>query len=48
MDVAFTEGPVNLNWNAIMKTIKDDPAEFFKSGGWQFLQDDTQVDICLR
>ncbi|KAL7754343.1 FACT complex subunit spt16 [Sorochytrium milnesiophthora] len=38
MDVSYTEGPVNLNWNAIMKTINDDPAAFFEEGGWSFLQ----------
>ncbi|KAI0223979.1 FACT complex subunit spt16 [Massospora cicadina] len=39
MDVVFTEGPVNLNWGAIMKTIRDDPALFFEDGGWSFLDD---------
>ena len=38
VDIAFTEGPVNLAWPAIMKTINDDPSEFFLSGGWEFLQ----------
>ncbi|CAO3587831.1 unnamed protein product [Absidia cylindrospora] len=37
VDVAFTEGPVNLNWSMIMKTVNDNPAEFFKNGGWRFL-----------
>ncbi|KAJ9066835.1 FACT complex subunit spt16 [Entomophthora muscae] len=39
MDVVFTEGPVNLNWNAIMKTIKEDPVLFFEDGGWSFLDE---------
>ncbi|CEG70970.1 hypothetical protein RMATCC62417_06776 [Rhizopus microsporus] len=34
VEVAFTEGSVNLNWSMIMKTINDDPAEFFRNGGW--------------
>ncbi|KAI6036867.1 FACT complex subunit SPT16 [Pisolithus microcarpus] len=31
------EGPVNLNWGPVMKTINDDPYEFFQQGGWSFL-----------
>ncbi|KAG0220695.1 FACT complex subunit spt16 [Mortierella sp. GBA43] len=37
MEIVFYEGPVNLNWGPIMKTIQDDPAEFYKEGGWSFL-----------
>ncbi|KAI9316735.1 FACT complex subunit-domain-containing protein [Dichotomocladium elegans] len=37
VEVAFTEGPVNLNWGMIMKTVNEDPAEFYKTGGWSFL-----------
>jgi len=33
MDIAFFEGPVNLNWSAIMKTINENPAAFFEDGG---------------
>ncbi|BGP58600.1 hypothetical protein JCM8202_002361 [Rhodotorula sphaerocarpa] len=40
VDIPFSEGPVNLNWQAIMKTVNDDPYEFFKEGGWTFLQGD--------
>lgn len=36
-DVPISEGPVNLTWGAIMKTINDDPYEFFANGGWDFL-----------
>ena len=36
-DVPISEGPVNLSWGAIMKTINDDPYEFFANGGWDFL-----------
>ncbi|RKP24079.1 FACT complex subunit-domain-containing protein, partial [Syncephalis pseudoplumigaleata] len=46
VDVPFTEGPVNLNWTAIMKTINADPAAFFEEGGWSFLReksDDEEV-----
>ena len=37
VDIAFTEGPLNLNWATIMKTVTADPHEFFKEGGWSFL-----------
>ncbi|KAI9473599.1 MAG: FACT complex subunit-domain-containing protein [Benjaminiella poitrasii] len=37
VEVAFTEGPVNLNWSMIMKTVNDDPGEFYRNGGWNFL-----------
>ena len=43
VDVPFTEGPVNLNWGAILKTVNDDPYEFFKEGGWSFLGGDSDV-----
>lgn len=38
VDIPFSEGPVNLNWAQIMKTVTDDPYEFYKEGGWDFLQ----------
>ena len=41
-EIRYTEGPVNLNWTKIMKTISDDPKHFFEEGGWSFL--DTQSD----
>lgn len=37
VDIPMSEGPVNLNWGPIMKTINDDPYEFFQQGGWSFL-----------
>lgn len=37
VDIAFTEGPLNLNWSAIMKTVTSDPHGFFVDGGWSFL-----------
>jgi hypothetical protein len=45
VDVPFTEGPVNLSWPQIMKTITDDPKAFFEeAGGWSFLRPDG--DVC--
>ncbi|KAL1879915.1 hypothetical protein VTK73DRAFT_6727 [Phialemonium thermophilum] len=40
-DIAFTEGPLNLNWSVIMKTVTADPHQFFVDGGWSFLQNDS-------
>lgn len=37
VDIAFTEGPLNLNWTTIMKTVVSDPYTFFADGGWSFL-----------
>ena len=37
VDIPLAEGPVNLNWGPIMKTINDSPYDFFRGGGWTFL-----------
>ncbi|CAG8585817.1 6383_t:CDS:10 [Funneliformis mosseae] len=37
VDLVFYEGPQNLNWTQIMRTISKDPADFYKNGGWSFL-----------
>lgn len=37
VDIPFTEGPLNLNWTTIMKTVTSDPYGFFADGGWSFL-----------
>ncbi|RKP33864.1 FACT complex subunit-domain-containing protein, partial [Dimargaris cristalligena] len=44
MDVVFSENTINLNWSAIMKTVRDDPAQFFQDGGWGFLLEDAGAD----
>ncbi len=31
-----------------MKTVNDDPYEFFKEGGWTFLQGDDDVRYLFR
>lgn len=36
-DIRYAEGVQSLNWAKIMKTITDDPEGFFESGGWTFL-----------
>ncbi|CAO1625988.1 unnamed protein product [Sympodiomycopsis kandeliae] len=38
VDILVSEGPVNLQWSQILRTIQDDPYEFFNNGGWSFLQ----------
>lgn len=37
-DIAYSEGPLNLNWPTIMKTVTADPHQFYADGGWTFLQ----------
>lgn len=37
VDISYSEGPLNLNWGMIMKTVTSDPHQFFKDGGWSFL-----------
>ncbi|KAJ5833155.1 hypothetical protein N7474_001466 [Penicillium riverlandense] len=37
VDIAFSEGPLNLNWTTIIKTVVSDPYGFFADGGWSFL-----------
>lgn len=44
MDIAIHEGPVNLNWTSIMKTVAADPHDFFVNGGWSFLSLEDEED----
>src|SRR5436190_14210286 len=37
VNIPFSEGPLNLNWATIMKTVTADPHQFFVDGGWSFL-----------
>jgi nucleosome binding factor SPN SPT16 subunit len=41
VDIPFSEGPLNLNWATIMKTVTSDPHAFFADGGWSFLSTET-------
>ena len=41
VELPFSEGPLNLNWGQIMKTVTANPHEFFKDGGWSFLAADS-------
>ena len=40
-EIPFSEGPVNLSWPQIMKTVNDNPKLFFEDGGWSCLQPDS-------
>lgn len=42
VDIKYTEGLQSLNWTKIMKTIVDDPEGFFESGGWSFLDPESE------
>ncbi|CAI2162795.1 3619_t:CDS:10 [Funneliformis geosporum] len=44
VDLVFYEGPQNLNWTQIMRTISKDPADFYKNGGWSFLSMHSEGD----
>lgn len=37
VNITYSEGPLNLNWAQIMKTVTADPHTFFVDGGWSFL-----------
>lgn len=43
-DIRYSEGIQSLNWTKIMKTITDDPKEFFETGGWTFLDPDSDSE----
>ncbi|BES95500.1 FACT complex subunit (SPT16/CDC68) [Nesidiocoris tenuis] len=43
-DIRYSEGIQSLNWVKIMKTITDDPEGFFESGGWTFLDPESDED----
>lgn len=44
VDIPFSEGQMNLNWGAIMKSILTDPHQFFVDGGWKGLTGDGDSD----
>lgn len=45
VDIPMAEGPVNLNWGPIMKTINDSPYDFFQTGGWHILRGTGAADV---
>lgn len=45
VDICYIEGPINLNWSNIMKSVQEDPRGFFEEGGWsQFYSDSEEAD----
>ncbi|GAM87101.1 hypothetical protein ANO11243_051220 [Dothideomycetidae sp. 11243] len=44
VDIPFSEGPLNLNWGQIMKTVTADPHQFYQDGGWSFLADESESE----
>ncbi|KAF2104682.1 SPT16-domain-containing protein [Rhizodiscina lignyota] len=45
IEIPYSEGPVNLQWPTIMKTVTSDPHQFYVDGGWSFLGgDDDESD----
>merc|ERR1711934_614059 len=43
-NIKFYQGPINLQWPRIMKTIAEAPADFFQSGGWSFLEPEEEEE----
>lgn len=44
VEIAYTEGPLNLQWPTIMKTVQADPHAFFADGGWSFLAENSDSE----
>lgn len=44
IDVKFYESKINLQWPAILKSIREDPEGFVESGGWDFLDAEAGSD----
>jgi len=45
VDIPLGEGPVNLNWGPIMKTINESPYDFFQQGGWRSFLGGGDADV---
>ena len=48
VDIPLGEGPVNLNWGPIMKTINESPYDFFQQGGWRSFLGGGDADVSSR
>lgn len=44
LEIVYYDGPLNLNWPTIMRTVQQDPRAFFQDGGWSFLDNDSDQD----
>ena len=47
-DIRYSEGIQSLNWPKVMKAIVDDPEGFFDSGGWSFLNPESDVSTAVH
>lgn len=48
VDIPYTVSTINLNWSTIMKSLQENPHQFFLDGGWSFLatgSDDEMSDF---
>lgn len=45
VDIPFSEGQMNVNWGALMKTILSNPYAFFADGGWLCLTGNGDSDM---
>jgi len=43
-DIKYYEGPTNLNWKPLLKTVRADPKAFWKNGGWSILDSTHESD----
>ncbi|CAI2302535.1 unnamed protein product [Caenorhabditis sp. 36 PRJEB53466] len=44
-DIKYSEGIQSLNWAKVMKTITDDLDNFFETGGWNFLELESDNEV---
>ena len=43
IDVIYSEGPVNMNWNNVMQEIRNNFDDWLEDGGWEFLVKDVST-----
>lgn len=43
-DVFYTEGPISLNWQAVLSQVRSDIGGFIEGGGWSFLKENDQAE----
>lgn len=43
-NIVMSEGPMPLNWQQVLQSIRDDFHNFVEEGGWGFLQEQNEID----